>query len=182
VRIARTFQNIRLFGSLNVFDNVRVAFRLHLKHGIRDALLRGKTFLAEEKAIDEQVMEMLAIFNLEKFRDVPAKSLPYGDQRRLEIVRALATKPKLLCLDEPAAGMNPTEKVELMKLIRFIEEKYKISVLLVEHDMKVVMGLPKDLCAGSRLQNRRRHTRASAENQSYRSLFGRRVRRYDPLN
>ncbi len=139
--IARTFQNIRLFPSLSVFDNVRVAFHLHLCCGVRHALWRGKAFFEEEKQIDGQVMEMLEIFNLGRFRDEPAKSLPYGDQRRLEIVRALATKPKLLCLDEPAAGMNPTEKVELMKLIQFVEEKYKISVLLVEHDMKVVMGI-----------------------------------------
>ncbi|MFN7138227.1 MAG: ABC transporter ATP-binding protein [Limisphaerales bacterium] len=139
--IARTFQNIRLFPSLSVFDNVRVGYYLHVKHGITHALLRGPAFFAEEKEIEQQIMELLEIFNLGKLRDVPAKSLPYGDQRRLEIVRALATKPKLLCLDEPAAGMNPTEKLELMKLIRFIEEKYKISVLLVEHDMKVVMGI-----------------------------------------
>jgi branched-chain amino acid transport system ATP-binding protein len=139
--IARTFQNIRLFASLSVLDNVRVAFRLHLKHGIRHALWRGKEFLLEEKEIEKQAMELLEIFNLGKFRDYNAKNLPYGDQRRLEIVRALATRPKLLCLDEPAAGMNPTEKVELMKLIRFVEEKYRVSVLLVEHDMKVVMGI-----------------------------------------
>lgn len=139
--IARTFQNIRLFASLSVLDNVRVAFRLHLKHGIRHALWRGQGFLQEEKEIEKQAMELLEIFNLGKFRDVNAKSLPYGDQRRLEIVRALATRPQLLCLDEPAAGMNPTEKVELMKLIRFVEEKYRVSVLLVEHDMKVVMGI-----------------------------------------
>ena len=139
--ISRTFQNIRLFPSLSVFDNVRVAFHLHLEHGFTHSLWRGRSFTREEKEIDDKAMELLDIFNLGKFRDVPSKSLPYGDQRRLEIVRALATKPKLLCLDEPAAGMNPTEKVELMKLIRFIEEKFKISVLLVEHDMKVVMGI-----------------------------------------
>ena len=139
--IARTFQNIRLFPSLSVFDNVRVAFHLHLSCGVRHALWRGKAFFAEEKMVDEQVVGMLEIFGLGKFRDVPAKSLPYGDQRRLEIVRALATKPKLLCLDEPAAGMNPTEKVELMRLIRFIQEKFQISILLIEHDMKVVMGI-----------------------------------------
>ncbi|MEO7298085.1 MAG: ABC transporter ATP-binding protein [Verrucomicrobiota bacterium] len=139
--IARTFQNIRLFPSLSVFDNVRVAFHLHLSCGVRQALWRGKAFFIEEKTVDAQVVEMLEIFGLGKFRDVPAKSLPYGDQRRLEIVRALATKPKLLCLDEPAAGMNPTEKVELMRLIRFVREKFQISILLVEHDMKVVMGI-----------------------------------------
>ena len=97
--------------------------------------------MREEKEIAGEVMEMLEIFQLGKFRDEPAGSLPYGDQRRLEIARALATRPKLLLLDEPAAGMNPTEKAELMKLIRWVEEKYKIAVLLVEHDMQVVMGI-----------------------------------------
>jgi branched-chain amino acid transport system ATP-binding protein len=139
--IARTFQNIRLFASLSVFDNVRVAFHLHLWQGIGHAVWRGPAFAREEREIAERVMEMLEIFQLSRFRDAPARSLPYGDQRRLEIVRALATRPRLLLLDEPAAGMNPTEKVELMKLIQFVEEKYKISVLLVEHDMQVVMGI-----------------------------------------
>jgi branched-chain amino acid transport system ATP-binding protein len=139
--IARTFQNIRLFASLSVFDNVRVAFHLHLKSGIAHALTRGPKFAREEEDIRDQVMEMLEIFRLTKFRDEPAKSLPYGDQRRLEIVRALATRPKLLLLDEPAAGMNPTEKVDLMKLIQFVKDKYEIAVLLVEHDMQVVMGM-----------------------------------------
>jgi branched-chain amino acid transport system ATP-binding protein len=139
--IARTFQNIRLFGSLNVFDNVRTAFNMHLRHGISHALWRGRGFQDEENAIEAHVMEILEIFNLGSLRDVACKSLPYGDQRRLEIVRALATRPKLLLLDEPAAGMNPTEKLALMKLIRFVHEKFKIAVLLVEHDMRVVMGI-----------------------------------------
>jgi branched-chain amino acid transport system ATP-binding protein len=139
--IARTFQNIRLFPSLSVFDNVRVAFHLHLASGISHALRRGRGFLREEKEIRGQVLEMLEIFHLTRLADEPAKSLPYGDQRRLEIVRALATRPKLLLLDEPAAGMNATEKVELMKLIQFVKDKYKIAVLLVEHDMQVVMGI-----------------------------------------
>ena len=139
--IARTFQNIRLFPSLSVFDNVRIGLRLHILGGISRALWRGKPFLEEEGMVEAQVMEILEIFHLGRFRDAPAKSLPYGDQRRLEIVRALATRPKLLLLDEPAAGMNATEKVELMKLIEFIKEKYKIAVLLVEHDMQVVMGI-----------------------------------------
>ncbi len=139
--IARTFQNIRLFPSLSVFDNVRVAFHLHVTSGVSHALWRGQTFTEEEKTIAGQVMEMLGIFNLGRYRDAPAKSLPYGDQRRLEIVRALATRPKLLLLDEPAAGMNPIEKTELMKLIQFIQDKYQIAVLLVEHDMQVVMGI-----------------------------------------
>ena len=139
--IARTFQNIRLFASLSVFDNVRTALNMHLRHGIAHALIRGKQFLAEETHIDRQVMEILDLFSLGPLRDTPGKSLPYGDQRRLEIVRALATRPKLLLLDEPAAGMNPTEKVELMKLIRFVQEQFKLAILLVEHDMKVVMGI-----------------------------------------
>ncbi len=139
--IARTFQNIRLFGSMNVFDNVRTAVQVHRPHGIRDALLRMGGFRRGEAEVEKQVMELLEIFSLHGQRDEMAKSLPYGDQRRLEIVRALATRPKLLLLDEPAAGMNPTEKVELMKLIRFVQEKFGLAVLLVEHDMKVVMGI-----------------------------------------
>lgn len=139
--IARTFQNIRLFPSLSVFDNVRVAFHLHLMSGVSHSLTRGPKFRAEERAISEQVFELLDIFNLRNAANEPSKCLAYGDQRRLEIVRALATRPKLLLLDEPAAGMNPTEKQELMRLIRFVQDKFKISVLLVEHDMQVVMNI-----------------------------------------
>ena len=139
--IARTFQNIRLFPSLSVFDNVRTACNMHLRHGISHALARGPKFAAEEREIEVKVMELLEIFGLTAERAAACKSLPYGDQRRLEIVRALATRPKLLLLDEPAAGMNPTEKAELMKLIRFTQEKFGCAVLLVEHDMKVVMGI-----------------------------------------
>jgi branched-chain amino acid transport system ATP-binding protein len=139
--IARTFQNIRLFASMSVFDNVRTAVQLHRQHGIRNALWRGRAFCEAEAAVEKQVMEFLKIFQLGKHRDELAKCLPYGDQRRLEIVRALATQPKLLLLDEPAAGMNPTEKAELTKLIRFIKDKFQIAVLLVEHDMKVVMDI-----------------------------------------
>lgn len=139
--IARTFQNIRLFASMSVFDNVRAAVQVHRAHGVRNALWRGRAFHASEAAVAGQVMELLDIFNLGRHRDAAARCLPYGDQRRLEIVRALATRPKLLLLDEPAAGMNPTEKAELTKLIRFIKEKFQIAVLLVEHDMQVVMGI-----------------------------------------
>lgn len=139
--IARTFQNIRLFPSLNVFDNVRAATQLHRRHGVINALWRGKAYRESEGEVESMVMDLLAIFKLEGLRDETATSLPYGAQRRLEIVRALATKPKLLLLDEPAAGMNPTEKEELMHLIRFIQERFSISVLLVEHDMTVVMGV-----------------------------------------
>ncbi len=139
--IARTFQNIRLFASMSVFDNVRTALQLHRPHGVRDALWRGQGFRDGEAAVEKQVMELLEIFHLGKFRDELAKNLPYGEQRRLEIVRALATQPRLLLLDEPAAGMNPTEKAALTKLIRFVKEKFQIAVLLVEHDMKVVMDI-----------------------------------------
>ena len=143
--IARTFQNIRLFASLTVYDNVRAAFNLHLKHGPIHALSRGHAFLKEEAEIQKRALEILKIFNLHRHRDVMCKSLPYGDQRRLEIVRALATQPKLLLLDEPAAGMTPTEKSGLMKLIEFVRETFDISVLLVEHDMRVVMGICKKI-------------------------------------
>ncbi len=139
--IARTFQNIRLFGSMSVFDNIRTATQLHESRGMLDALWRGARFHGGEAAVEKHVMELLDIFELGPLRHEMAKSLPYGDQRRLEIVRALATRPKLLLLDEPAAGMNPTEKVALMRLIQFVKDHCKISVLLVEHDMKVVMGI-----------------------------------------
>jgi branched-chain amino acid transport system ATP-binding protein len=139
--IARTFQNIRLFSSLSVFDNVRAVFHLHLRGDVRHALWRGRGYQAEEKSIAGRVMELLEIFQLGKFRDEPAKCLSYGDQRRLEIVRALAARPKLLLLDEPAAGMNATEKIELARLIRFIKDQFQISILLVEHDMQLVMEI-----------------------------------------
>lgn len=139
--VARTFQNIRLFPSLSVLDNVRVAARLHCPHGIRQSLWRGAAFRASEAAVEQESRELLNLFDLDRFRDEPAKSLPYGNQRRLEIVRALATRPRLLLLDEPAAGMNPTEKVALTKLIRDIRDRFQLAVLLVEHDMQLVMDL-----------------------------------------
>ncbi len=139
--IARTFQNIRLFGSLSVFDNVRVACNLHRATSPIQTLIRLRGFRADEAAITKRAEELLEIFNLRRFRDAPAKSLPYGEQRRLEIVRCLATKPKLLLLDEPAAGMNPSEKIDLVRLIQRIQKEFSLSVLLVEHSMKVVMGV-----------------------------------------
>ena len=139
--IARTFQNVRLFSSLSVFDNVRTACNMHLRHGISHALVRADGFAREENEIESSITEFLEIFGLATEREHSCRALPYGDQRRLEIVRALATRPKLLLLDEPAAGMNPTEKIELMKLIRFTKEKFGLAVLLVEHDMRVVMGI-----------------------------------------
>ncbi|HWA86609.1 MAG TPA: ABC transporter ATP-binding protein [Opitutus sp.] len=137
--IARTFQNIRLFGSLSVFDNVRAACNLHRATAPLRTLLRLGRFRADEAAITRRAEELLDIFNLRRLRDAPAGGLPYGEQRRLEIVRCLATKPKLLLLDEPAAGMNPTEKVELVRLIQQIQKQFSLSILLVEHSMKVVM-------------------------------------------
>jgi branched-chain amino acid transport system ATP-binding protein len=139
--IARTFQNIRLWASMSVFDNVRTAVQLHRPHGIVNALWRGAGFREGESAVEKQVMELLEIFQLGRVRDEPAKSLPYGDQRRLEIVRALATQPKLLLLDEPAAGMNPTEKEKLAGLIREVRDRFRITILLVEHDMQLVMSI-----------------------------------------
>ncbi|MEO6004765.1 MAG: ABC transporter ATP-binding protein [Opitutus sp.] len=139
--IARTFQNIRLFGSLSVFDNVRVACNLHRDTSPLQPLVRLASFRRDEAAIAKRAEELLEIFNLRRFRDAPAKSLPYGEQRRLEIVRCLATKPKLLLLDEPAAGMNPSEKIDLVRLIQRIQKEFSLSVLLVEHSMKVVMGV-----------------------------------------
>ena len=138
--IARTFQNIRLFGSLSVADNVRAAMNLHRETSPVQSLIRLGRFQREEAAIARQVDELLELFNLRRFHAAPAKSLPYGEQRRLEIVRCLATRPKLLLLDEPAAGMNPAEKVELIRLIQRVQQQFQLSVLLVEHSMKVVMG------------------------------------------
>jgi branched-chain amino acid transport system ATP-binding protein len=143
--IARTFQNIRLFPGLSVFDNVRVACNLHRTTSPLHALIRGKTFRADEAAIAARVDELLALFNLERFREKPATSLPYGEQRRLEIVRALATQPRLLLLDEPAAGMNPSEKEDLIRLIREIHTRFNLTILLVEHSMRVVMTLSQHI-------------------------------------
>jgi len=139
--IARTFQNIRLFGSLSVFDNVRVAFHPQLVHRSAHSMLRLASFHDEERRIAARTLELLELFDLARVRDEQAKSLPYGSQRRLEIVRALATQPKLLLLDEPAAGMNPTEKGELTRLIRELQSQFRLTILLVEHDMPLVMSI-----------------------------------------
>jgi branched-chain amino acid transport system ATP-binding protein len=139
--IARTFQNIRLFRSLSVLDNVRAAMQVHRSEGLWNSLWRGGAFNRSEAAVEARAAELLAIFRLDSLRYEMATSLSYGDQRRLEIVRALATQPKLLLLDEPAAGMNPTEKVALARLICQIRDRFKISILLVEHDMQLVMDV-----------------------------------------
>jgi branched-chain amino acid transport system ATP-binding protein len=139
--IARTFQNIRLFKGLSVFDNIRVSFTPRSHHRMFGSIVRTFGFYKEEKQVAHDIDELLELFHLSAVRDELATSLPYGDQRRLEIVRALATHPKLLLLDEPAAGMNPSEKQALMKLIRQIRDQLSISVLLIEHDMALVMGI-----------------------------------------
>ena len=136
---ARTFQNIRLFGELSVLDNVRVACHLRATRGMWAAVFRTASYSNEEEEIVERAEKLLELFGLSQVRDAEAKSLPYGDQRRLEIARALATRPKLLLLDEPAAGMNPQEKIALRELIRRVRDQFQCTVLLIEHDMGLVM-------------------------------------------
>ncbi|MGE7759101.1 ABC transporter ATP-binding protein [Peribacillus sp. NPDC097895] len=139
--ISRTFQNIRLFSELSVIDNVKVAYHSLAKHAIVSSVFRLPGHFSGEKDMDEKALEFLRIFNLDHFKDEKAKNLPYGQQRRLEIARALAANPKLLLLDEPAAGMNPHETKELMNLIAFIRKEFNLTVLLIEHDMSLVMGV-----------------------------------------
>ncbi len=139
--IARTFQNIRLFKELSVLDNVRVAHHHRGEAGLASTILRGPRFRRDEQQATERAMELLAMLGLEGRRDELARNLPYGEQRRVEIARALVSEPKLLLLDEPAAGMNPFEVGNLMELIRFVKQRFKLTVLLIEHQMKVVMGV-----------------------------------------
>jgi branched-chain amino acid transport system ATP-binding protein len=139
--LARTFQNIRLFPHLSVLDNVRVARHLRASHGIASVVCRTGSHCSEEEAITKRSRELLEIFRLRSREDEPARNLSYGDQRRLEIARALATEPRVLLLDEPAAGMNTQEKRELRELIRSIRERFDLTILLIEHDMGVVMDI-----------------------------------------
>jgi branched-chain amino acid transport system ATP-binding protein len=139
--LARTFQNIRLFPDLTVLDNVRVAMHLRGKHHLTTTLLRTPGFCRQERAMTDRAMELLAIFDLASRADEYARNLPYGDQRRLEIIRAMATSPKLILLDEPAAGMNPAEKIELARSIDRIRIEHGLTVLLIEHDMTLVMDI-----------------------------------------
>lgn len=139
--MARTFQNIRLFSELSVIDNVKIAYNMHVTYNLADAIVRDGKYLSEEEFITQKAMDLLKIFHLEEEAHEVAKNLPYGKQRRLEIARALATEPKLLLLDEPAAGMNPQETKELMEMIRWIRKEFNLSILLIEHDMGLVMGV-----------------------------------------
>lgn len=139
--LARTFQNIRLFKYLSVLDNVVAAYNFRMKYGILSGMLRFPNFWREEKQAKEKAMALLKIFDLDKYADMHAGNLPYGEQRKLEIARAMATEPKILLLDEPAAGMNPKETEDLMNTIKLIRDKFGIAVLLIEHDMKLVLGI-----------------------------------------
>ena len=139
--VARTFQNIRLFNKLTVLDNVKTGMHNSIGYGLFAAVLRLPSYYKAEKKADEKAMELLRILGLDQYAETEAGNLPYGAQRRLEIARALATDPKLLLLEEPAAGMNPQETEELMAMIRKVRDHFKISVLLIEHDMKLVMGI-----------------------------------------
>ena len=143
--IARTFQNIRLFSQLSVFDNVKVGLHNNHSYSTVESIFRLPRFHKVEKEMNEIAMELLEVFGLKEDANVQAQNLPYGQQRKLEIARALATKPKLLLLDEPAAGMNPNETEELMEMIRFVRDHFHMTILLIEHDMKLVSGICEQL-------------------------------------
>ena len=143
--IARTFQNIRLFKELTVMDNVKVGLHEHYKYSTIAGILRLPSYYKKEKEMNEKALELLKVFDLDKEKDFLASNLPYGKQRKLEIARALATNPKLLLLDEPAAGMNPNETKELMDTIRFVRDEFDMTILLIEHDMKLVAGICEKL-------------------------------------
>jgi branched-chain amino acid transport system ATP-binding protein len=143
--IGRTFQNIRLFPNLSVLDNVCIAYHPHAGYDLLDGIFRNKKFEAKEKELVERAQDFLEIFKLENIQNELAKNLPYGEQRRVEIARALACDPRLLLLDEPAAGMNPREIMNLMELIHFIRDRFKLTILLIEHQMRVVMGICEEI-------------------------------------
>ena len=143
--IARTFQNIRLFKDMSVLDNVKAGLHNHHKYSTVEGIFRLPRYYKIEKEMEEEAMSLLKVFDLDKECDFKASNLPYGKQRKLEIARALATEPKLLLLDEPAAGMNPNETIELMDTIRFVRDNFDMTVLLIEHDMKLVSGICEEL-------------------------------------
>ncbi|WP_308681785.1 ABC transporter ATP-binding protein [Stomatobaculum longum] len=139
--IARTFQNIRLFSNLSVLDNVKAGLHNHHSYSTFEGIFRLPRYRAQEKEMNRRAEELLSVFHLEQMAEVKAKNLPYGSQRKLEIARALATEPKLLLLDEPAAGMNPNETAELMETIQLVQKRFHMTILLIEHDMKLVSGI-----------------------------------------
>lgn len=139
--IARTFQNIRLFSNLSVLDNVKAGLHNHHSYSTFEGIFRLPRYRAQEKEMNRRAEELLSVFHLEQMAEVKAKNLPYGSQRKLEIARALATEPKLLLLDEPAAGMNPNETAELMETIQLVRKRFYMTILLIEHDMKLVSGI-----------------------------------------
>lgn len=139
--MARTFQNIRLFKNLTVIDNIKIAFQKELKYSALSAILRLPVYWQQEKVVEDKAIDLLGLFHMEEDAHKLAKNLPYGKQRKLEICRALATNPKLLLLDEPAAGMNPQETRELMETIGFVRDNFHLTILLIEHDMNLVMGI-----------------------------------------
>lgn len=143
--IARTFQNIRLFGAMSVLDNVKVGLHNDHKYSTLAGILRLPSYFKQEKEMNEKAMELLRVFGLDGEAEYLASNLPYGKQRKLEIARAMATNPKLLLLDEPAAGMNPNETAELMKTIHFVRDNFDMTILLIEHDMKLVSGICEEL-------------------------------------
>lgn len=139
--VGRTFQNIRLFNQLSVLDNVKVGLHNQISYSLAESMLHVGSYRKKEREMDERAMELLSVFGLEKVADYQAANLPYGRQRKLEIARALATDPKLLLLDEPAAGMNPNETAELMETISLVRKQFAVTILLIEHDMKLVAGI-----------------------------------------
>ena len=143
--VARTFQNIRLFKELSVLDNVKSGLHNHYRYSTLSGILRLPSYFKVEKQMNEKAMEILKVFDLDGEADFKASNLPYGKQRKLEIARALATEPKLLLLDEPAAGMNPNETAELMETIKFVRDQFQMTILLIEHDMKLVSGICEEL-------------------------------------
>ena len=154
IGISRTFQNIRLFKRMSVLENVKLSANVHMNYGIFEGIFKTKKYWEQEEKATAEAMEILKDLGLEEYADEEAQNLPYGKQRKLEIARALASHPAILCLDEPAAGMNPIETEELMETIKIVREKYKTAILLIEHDMKLVMGICewiKVLCFGKEI-------------------------------
>lgn len=143
--IARTFQNIRLFNKMTVLDNVKIGLHNHVKYNVLDGIMRLPAYFRDEQKLNEDAKRLLEVFDLYGEKDYLASNLPYGKQRKLEIARALATAPKLLLLDEPAAGMNPNETAELMDTIRFVRDEFDMTILLIEHDMKLVSGICEEI-------------------------------------